>query len=79
MHLEADIIPGKMAVWLVQNFDMCSCSLPLANGRMRVTERDVHVTLGLPTGPLEVVKPENEINTTVEFRNLLNRWKQRLY
>ncbi|KAJ8435257.1 hypothetical protein Cgig2_009390 [Carnegiea gigantea] len=33
---------------------MCSCSLPLAHGRMRVTEHDVHVTLGLPTGLLEL-------------------------
>ncbi|KAJ8434777.1 LOW QUALITY PROTEIN: hypothetical protein Cgig2_003105 [Carnegiea gigantea] len=33
-----------MAVSLVRNFDTCSCSLPLANSSMRVTECDVHVT-----------------------------------
>ncbi|KAJ8421086.1 LOW QUALITY PROTEIN: hypothetical protein Cgig2_010320 [Carnegiea gigantea] len=76
LHLQADIILEKMVVWLVRNFDMCSCSVPLANGRMRVTEHDVHVTLGLPTGPFEVVELENEIYTTVEFKSLLNRWKQ---
>ncbi|KAJ8442718.1 LOW QUALITY PROTEIN: hypothetical protein Cgig2_011638 [Carnegiea gigantea] len=65
-----------MAVWLVRNFDTYSCSLPVANGRMRVTEHDVHVTLGLPTSPFEVVESENEIDATVEFRSLLNRWKQ---
>ncbi|KAJ8446010.1 hypothetical protein Cgig2_012354 [Carnegiea gigantea] len=75
LHLQDDIIPEKMAVWLVQNFDTCSFSLPLVNGRKRVTERDVHLTLGLPTGPLEVVKPKNEIDTTVEFISLLNHWK----
>ena len=37
---------------------------------------DVHVTLGLPMGLLKVVKPENEINVTDEFRSLLNHWKQ---
>jgi len=36
----------------------------------------VHMTLGLLTGPLEVVVPGNEIDTTVEFRSLLNHWKQ---
>ncbi|KAJ8420015.1 hypothetical protein Cgig2_020041 [Carnegiea gigantea] len=55
LHLQADIIPEKLVVWLVWNFDTCSCSLPLANGRMRVTERDVHVMLGLPMGPLSCV------------------------
>ncbi|KAJ8426722.1 LOW QUALITY PROTEIN: hypothetical protein Cgig2_004221 [Carnegiea gigantea] len=43
---------------------------------MRVTERDVHVTLVLPTGPLEIVEAENEIDMTAEFRSLLNHWKQ---
>ncbi|KAJ8428281.1 hypothetical protein Cgig2_034095 [Carnegiea gigantea] len=68
-------IDGKL---LVRNFDMWSCSLPLANGRMRLTEYDVHVMLGLPTSPLEIVEPENEINATIEFRSLINRWKQQL-
>jgi len=61
LHLQTDIIPNKMAVWLVQNLDTCSCFLPLANGRMRVAEHDVHVMLGLPMGPLEIVQPDNEI------------------
>jgi len=41
-----------------------------------VTEHDVHLTLGLLTGPLEVVELENEITATVEFRSLLNSWKR---
>ncbi|KAJ8425624.1 LOW QUALITY PROTEIN: hypothetical protein Cgig2_018409 [Carnegiea gigantea] len=32
----------RWQLWLVQNFDMCFCSRPLANGRMRVTEHDIH-------------------------------------
>jgi len=43
---------------------------------MRVTECDVHVPLGFHMGPLEVVESENEIDMTVKFRSLLNRWKQ---
>ncbi|KAJ8421245.1 hypothetical protein Cgig2_013346 [Carnegiea gigantea] len=66
----------SVAVWLVWNFDTCSCSLPFANDRMSVIEHDVHVMLGLPIGPLEVVESENEINATVEFRSFLNHWKQ---
>lgn len=72
MHLQADIIPKKMAVWLVRSFNTRSCSLLIANGRARVTEYDIHVMLGFPTGPLEVVEPENEINVTIEFKSLLN-------
>ena len=37
-----------------------------------MTEHDVHVTLGLPTSPVEAVELENEINATAEFRSLLN-------
>ncbi|KAJ8430588.1 hypothetical protein Cgig2_001015 [Carnegiea gigantea] len=48
------MISGKLAVWLVRNFDTCSCSLPLTHGRLRVTEHDVHMTLALPKGPLEL-------------------------
>ncbi|KAJ8433421.1 hypothetical protein Cgig2_024757 [Carnegiea gigantea] len=54
------MIPEKLALWLVCNFGTCSYSLPLTHGRMRVTEHDVHITLGLPKGALEVVKPNYE-------------------
>ncbi|KAJ8419980.1 hypothetical protein Cgig2_011904 [Carnegiea gigantea] len=56
LYLQVDMIPGKLAVWLVRNFDACSCSLLLAHGRMRVTEHNVHMTLGLPNGPLSIPK-----------------------
>jgi len=42
---------------------------------MRVTEHEVHMTLGLPKGLLEVVKPKNENNESVKLVTLLNRWK----
>jgi len=38
LHLQADINLGKLALWLVRNFNTCSCSLPLAHGRVRVIE-----------------------------------------
>ena len=75
MHLPANMILGKLVLWLVRNFDTYSCSVPFAHGGMRVTEHDVHMTLGLPKGLLEVVKPENESNVSVEFTSLVNRWK----
>jgi len=52
LHLQADIIPWKLAQWLVRNFDASSCSLPLIHGRIRVTEPDVHMKLALLKGPL---------------------------
>ncbi|KAJ8425597.1 hypothetical protein Cgig2_008575 [Carnegiea gigantea] len=43
-----------LALWLVRNFNTYYCSLPLSHGMMKVTERDVHMMLGLPKGPLEL-------------------------
>ncbi|KAJ8425868.1 hypothetical protein Cgig2_028213 [Carnegiea gigantea] len=59
LHLRADIILEKIALGMVRNFDTCSCSLLLANGRMRLPEHDVHVTLGLPMCPLEWPKHDS--------------------
>ncbi|KAJ8439958.1 LOW QUALITY PROTEIN: hypothetical protein Cgig2_013585 [Carnegiea gigantea] len=60
--------------WL-RNFDTCSCSLPLTYDRMRVTEHDVHMTLGFPKGSLEL-SLKNKSNVSIEFTSLLNRRKQ---
>ena len=76
LHVEANMVPGKLELWLVRNFDTYSCSLPLTDGSMRLTEHDVHVTLGLPKDLLEAVKPKNERNVNVELASLLNHWKQ---
>ncbi|KAJ8430873.1 hypothetical protein Cgig2_011336 [Carnegiea gigantea] len=60
LYLQADMIPGKLALWLVRHFNTCSSSLPLTHGRIRVTEHDVHMMLGLRNGPLKVVEPKSE-------------------
>ncbi|KAJ8435776.1 hypothetical protein Cgig2_019195 [Carnegiea gigantea] len=54
LHSPVDMIPGKLAVWLVHNIDARSCFLPLAHGRMRVTKHDVHMPLALFKLPLEI-------------------------
>ncbi|KAJ8421688.1 hypothetical protein Cgig2_009480 [Carnegiea gigantea] len=76
LHLQLDMIPGKLAVWLVCNFDTCSCSLPLTHGRFRVTKHDVYMTLALPKGPFEVTEAKSETNSGTEFKTLLKRWKE---
>ncbi|KAJ8423982.1 hypothetical protein Cgig2_030083 [Carnegiea gigantea] len=76
LHLQLDMIPGKLAVWLVRDFDTCSCSLPLTHGRFRVTEHDVYMTLALPKGPFEVTEAKSETNSSAEFKTLLKRWKE---
>ncbi|KAJ8420524.1 hypothetical protein Cgig2_024955 [Carnegiea gigantea] len=76
LHLQLDMIPGKLAVWLVRNFDTCSCSLPLTHGRFRVTEHDVYMTLALPKGPFEVIEAKSETNSSTEFKTLFKRWKE---
>ncbi|KAJ8439837.1 hypothetical protein Cgig2_022999 [Carnegiea gigantea] len=47
LNLQADMTLGKLAVWLVRNFDTCPCSLPLTHGRIWVTEDDVQMTKDL--------------------------------
>ncbi|KAJ8441396.1 hypothetical protein Cgig2_009104 [Carnegiea gigantea] len=76
LHLQLDMIPGKLAVWLVRNFDTCSCSLLLTHGRFRVTEHDVYMTLAFPKGPFEVTEAKSEMNSSTEFKTLLKRWKE---
>ncbi|KAJ8420462.1 hypothetical protein Cgig2_000533 [Carnegiea gigantea] len=76
LHLQLDMIPRKLAVWLVRNFDTCSCSLPLTHGRFRVTEHDVYMTLAFPKGPFEVTEAKSETNSSTEFKTLLKRWKE---
>ncbi|KAJ8425741.1 hypothetical protein Cgig2_007597 [Carnegiea gigantea] len=76
LHLQLDMIPWKLAVWLVCNFDTCSCSLPLTHGKFRVTEHDVDMTLALPKGPFEVTEAKSETNSSIEFKSLLKRWTE---
>ena len=41
-----------------------------------MTEEDVHMMLGSPKGPLDVVKPKNESNLIIDFASLLNHRRQ---
>ncbi|KAJ8427847.1 LOW QUALITY PROTEIN: hypothetical protein Cgig2_008291 [Carnegiea gigantea] len=58
LNLLVDMITGKLALWLVWSFDTCSCSLPLAHNRLRVTEHDVYMILALPKGPLKTIEDQ---------------------
>ncbi|KAJ8421464.1 hypothetical protein Cgig2_022515 [Carnegiea gigantea] len=60
--------PGKLMLWFVCNFSTCSYSIPLAHDRIRVIEHDVHITLGLSKGPLEVIVAKNKSNANVDFK-----------
>ncbi|KAJ8425495.1 hypothetical protein Cgig2_028513 [Carnegiea gigantea] len=75
LHLEADKILEKPAVWLVHNFNASSYSILFTYGNMRVTKEYVYMRLCLPKGPLEAIKAENETDSSVEFKSLLKHWK----
>ncbi|KAJ8426040.1 hypothetical protein Cgig2_021398 [Carnegiea gigantea] len=48
-------IPKDLATWLLQKFDSASNTLKLSNNRVvKITEGDVHTTLALPIGQLEI-------------------------
>ncbi|KAJ8444799.1 hypothetical protein Cgig2_014988 [Carnegiea gigantea] len=68
LYLKVDMIPGKLALQLVCNFNTCSCSLPLTHGRLRVTEHDVYMTLALPKGLLEFPTLRGWTNDKIKSR-----------
>ncbi|KAJ8421176.1 hypothetical protein Cgig2_007698 [Carnegiea gigantea] len=72
LYLQVDMILGKLAVWLVRNFDTCSCSLPLTHGRLRVTKHDVYMTLALTKGPLEVTEAKSALEDRLDETEMLD-------
>ncbi|VFQ83920.1 unnamed protein product [Cuscuta campestris] len=69
------VLPVKLSKWLVQNFDPDSCSLNILNERVRITEKDVHLTLGLPTGPFDVLEAQNKPTDPEDYKTLVLKWR----
>ncbi|XP_031114080.1 uncharacterized protein LOC116017606 [Ipomoea triloba] len=68
-------VPGKLAWWLLNNFDARSCSLRVQDGKeLHITEEDVALTLGFPRGNIRIEKrTKGDEDTT-----LIEEWKQQL-
>nr|GMC50860.1 uncharacterized protein LOC109154771 [Ipomoea batatas] len=68
-------VPGKLAWWLLNNFDARSCSLRVHDGKeLHITEEDVALTLGFPRGNIRIEKrTKGDEDTT-----LLDDWKKQL-
>nr|GLL41965.1 uncharacterized protein LOC109191529 [Ipomoea trifida] len=66
-------VPGKLAWWLLNNFDARSCSLRVHDGKeLHITEEDVALTLGFPRGNIRIEKrTKGDEDTT-----LLDDWKK---
>lgn len=48
-------IPGRIGWWCLTNFEPKTCCIIMRHGsKLRITEHDVWLTLGLPNGSLEV-------------------------
>nr|GMC66491.1 hypothetical protein DM860_015094 [Ipomoea batatas] len=62
-------IPGKLAWWLLTNFDARSCSLRVQDGKeLHITEEDVALTLGFPRGNIRIEKrTKGNEDTTLVF------------
>ncbi|KAJ8426863.1 hypothetical protein Cgig2_008658 [Carnegiea gigantea] len=55
LSVRTSTIPKDLATWLLQKFDPTSYTLKLSDNRvLEITEADVHATLALPMGQLEV-------------------------
>nr|GMD66342.1 uncharacterized protein LOC109154771 [Ipomoea batatas] len=68
-------VPGKLAWWLLNNFDARSCSLRVQDGKeLHITEEDVALTLGFPRGNIRIEKrTKGDEDTT-----LVEEWKKQL-
>nr|GMC80060.1 ulp1 protease family, C-terminal catalytic domain-containing protein [Ipomoea batatas] len=66
-------VPGKLAWWLLNNFDARSCSLRVQDGKkLHITEEDVALTLGFPRGNIRIEKrTKGDEDTT-----LIEGWKK---
>nr|GMD42261.1 uncharacterized protein LOC109154771 [Ipomoea batatas]GMD46929.1 uncharacterized protein LOC109154771 [Ipomoea batatas] len=68
-------VPGKLAWWLLNNFDARSCSLRVHDGKeLHITEEDVALTLGFPRGNIRIEKSTKGDEDTT----LLDDWKKQL-
>ncbi|KAJ8420308.1 hypothetical protein Cgig2_028058 [Carnegiea gigantea] len=70
------LIPKRLARWLLENYDPWETSLKLPNGKVLIYEEDVHATLGLPMGPLDV-REGKTLENDIEYAIFLEQWRQR--
>ncbi|KAJ8420867.1 hypothetical protein Cgig2_010210 [Carnegiea gigantea] len=54
------LVPKRLARWSLEKYDLRDTSLNLPNGQL-IYEEDVHVTLGLPMGPIEISEAEVDL------------------
>jgi len=71
LQVSTDEIPGRLANWLVRNFDPRQCSL--MNVQLTLEDVDVHLATGLPIGPLEV-KEASKGCKDQSFLKLKKKW-----
>ncbi|KAJ8434394.1 hypothetical protein Cgig2_014241 [Carnegiea gigantea] len=77
LSVRTSTIPKDLATWLLQKFDPTSNTLKLSNNRvLEITEEDVHATLALPMGQLEVQVPST-CEPKNEYTKLLEQWRIR--
>ncbi|KAJ8433028.1 hypothetical protein Cgig2_015455 [Carnegiea gigantea] len=71
------LIPKQLARWLLNSYDPWETSLKLPNEKVLIYEEDVHATLGLPMGPLEVREgktSDNDTDYAIFLEHLRERW-----
>ena len=78
LSIRMSTIPNKdLAPWLLKNFDLTSNTLKLSSNRiLEITEEDVHETLALPMGTLEV-EVASICEPKSEYTKLLKQWETR--
>ncbi|KAJ8435944.1 hypothetical protein Cgig2_023320 [Carnegiea gigantea] len=76
LAVRARLIPKRLARWLLESYDPWETSLKLPNGKVLIYEEDVHATLGLLVGPLEV-REAKALDNDTEYATFLEHWRQR--
>ena len=67
------LVPKRLARWLLEKYDLWDTSFNLPNGQLLIYEEDVHVTLGLPIGLVDISEGKSS-ESDVEF---LEQWRKR--
>jgi len=67
------LIPKQLARGLLENYDPWDTLMNLRNSKLLIYEEDVHVTLGLPIGLVDISEGKSS-ESDVEF---LEQWRKR--
>ncbi|KAK9671539.1 hypothetical protein RND81_12G037400 [Saponaria officinalis] len=72
LKLKLENVPGHLAYWLVKTFNPFESSL--MGGQLPIRDEDIHLAVGIPLGPLNVVQA-TKIEKSDAYVEAISLWK----